>query len=82
LITTHLQDNRGVRDDHMPPGDGAIDWGAVAAALCEVGYVGCVLLELTDQPDTGERRAGIEDELARGARAAEALAAKLPPVAP
>jgi sugar phosphate isomerase/epimerase len=82
LITTHLQDNRGVRDDHMPPGDGAIDWGAVAAALCEVGYAGCVLLELTDQPDTDERRAGIEDELARGARAAEALAAKLPPVAP
>ncbi len=78
LITTHLQDNLGQRDDHMPPGDGTIDWDDVAAALGEIGYPGCVLLELTDQPNTDERRASIQEELARGARAAEALAEKLP----
>jgi len=78
LITTHLQDNRGRHDDHMPPGDGTIDWDDVAAALTEVGYPGCVLLELTDQPAADERRAAIQEELARGARAARALADKLP----
>jgi len=78
LITTHLQDNRGEHDDHMPPGDGALDWDEIAAALCEVGYPGCVLLELTDQPNTDERRTSIKAELARGARAAKALAEKLP----
>jgi sugar phosphate isomerase/epimerase len=78
LITTHLQDNLGQRDDHMPPGDGTIDWDDVTAALSEIGYPGCVLLELTDQPNTDERRASIKEELARGARAAKALAEKLP----
>ena len=78
LITTHLQDNLGQRDDHMPPGDGKIDWDDIAAALGEIGYPGCVLLELTDQPSTDERRASIKEELARGARAARILAEKLP----
>jgi sugar phosphate isomerase/epimerase len=82
LITTHLQDNLGQRDDHMPPGDGNIDWDDVAAALGEIGYPGCVLLELTDQPNTDARRASIQEELARGARAAKALAGKLPAPTP
>jgi sugar phosphate isomerase/epimerase len=80
LITTHLQDNRGSQDDHLPPGDGTIDWDAVAEALREVGYGGCVMLELTDQPSTEARRADIREELKRGARAAQALAARLPAV--
>lgn len=77
LITTHLQDNHGKHDDHMPPGDGTIDWNSVVAALNEVQYPGCVMLELTDQPNSGDRRAHITDELRRGAEAARALAAKL-----
>jgi len=78
LITTHLQDNRGERDDHMPPGDGAIDWDDVVAALTEIGYPGCVLLELTDQPYDAMRRVTIRDELTRGAKAARSLAGRLP----
>jgi sugar phosphate isomerase/epimerase len=78
LITTHLQDNQGQRDDHMPPGDGLIDWDDVAAALTEVRYAGCLMLELTDQPPDDRRRATIKEELARGARAAQKLAAGLP----
>jgi L-ribulose-5-phosphate 3-epimerase len=78
LITTHLQDNHGQRDDHMPPGDGLIDWDDVAAALTEIRYAGCVMLELTDQPPDDRRRVTIKEELARGARAAQKLAARLP----
>jgi len=76
LITTHLHDNHGQRDEHAPPGDGTIDFGRVAAALRETGYGGCVMLELTDGPPA-ERRPTIRDELARGARAASALAAAI-----
>jgi sugar phosphate isomerase/epimerase len=78
LITTHLQDNRGQHDDHMPPGDGCIDWDDVVAALTEIAYPGCVLLELTDQPGDAMRRVTIREELARGAKAARNLAARLP----
>ena len=48
LLTTHLQDNLGQRDDHLPPGSGAIDWPDVIAALQEVDYRGVLMLELTD----------------------------------
>jgi len=78
LITTHLQDNRGQHDDHMPPGDGTIDWDDVVAALTEIDYPGCVMLELTDQPADAMRRVTIRDELARGAKVARNLAGRLP----
>jgi sugar phosphate isomerase/epimerase len=81
LITTHLQDNRGQHDDHMAPGDGTIDWDDVAAALGEIRYPGCVLLELTDQPSDAMRRVTIREELQRGQRAAKALAERLPALA-
>jgi sugar phosphate isomerase/epimerase len=78
LITTHLHDNHGQRDDHMPPGDGRIGWDDVLAALAEIRYPGCVMLELTDQPPDDRRRPVIKEELARGAQAAKRLAARLP----
>jgi len=77
LITTHIQDNLGERDDHMPPWDGTIDWEDVIAALREVEYPGCVQLELTDQPADPERRAGIKEELRRGVEAARKIAEAL-----
>ena len=49
LLTTHLQDNWGQVDDHLPPGSGNIDWGAVLGALHDVGYRRPLLLELTDR---------------------------------
>ena len=78
LITTHIQDNLGERDDHMPPWDGTIDWDDVVAALAEVGYAGCVQLELTDQPSDPARRPVIKEELKRGQVAAKRIADALP----
>jgi len=75
LITTHLQDNHGRADDHLPPGDGTIDWDEVARALAEIRYPGCLMLELTDQP-SADRRPTIREELARGAAAARRLREK------
>lgn len=43
LITTHLNDNRSVRDDHLLPGDGNVDWDRladlVAASSCAAPFV-------------------------------------------
>jgi sugar phosphate isomerase/epimerase len=33
VVTTHLHDNRGERDDHLLPYEGSIDWSATLAAL-------------------------------------------------
>ena len=36
----HLADNFGWEDDHLPPGDGAIDFAMVIARLRQAGYAG------------------------------------------
>jgi len=77
LITTHLQDNHGQRDDHLPPGDGQIDWDDVVAALGEIAYRGCLMLELTDQPTSERRAVGIREEVARGAAKARWMVEQL-----
>jgi sugar phosphate isomerase/epimerase len=33
VVTTHIHDNRGERDDHLLPFEGTIDWNATLAAL-------------------------------------------------
>jgi sugar phosphate isomerase/epimerase len=33
VVTTHVHDNRGERDDHLLPYEGTIDWSATLAAL-------------------------------------------------
>lgn len=55
LLTTHLQDNLGERDDHMPPGMGNINWVDVFQALQEIDYKHTLMLELTDAPTASSR---------------------------
>lgn len=54
LATTHLQDNFGQRDDHLPPGQGSIDWEGTRDALLEVGYQGMFMVEISDCPPERE----------------------------
>jgi len=51
LVHVHANDNRGRWDDHLPPGDGDIDWPAVAHSLRACGYDGWIMLELGCPPD-------------------------------
>jgi sugar phosphate isomerase/epimerase len=46
LATTHVHDNRGREDDHLPPFEGASDWDAALMALQKVGYEGRLLFEV------------------------------------
>ena len=59
LIATHVHDNHGARDEHLPPFDGTIDWPAALIALQKVGYEGTMMLELagTDEPQRTLARA-------------------------
>jgi len=47
LLTTHIHDNRGEADDHLPPGEGTIDWQGFAQAFPWESYQGNFMLEAT-----------------------------------
>ncbi len=61
LVTTHVHDNRGRRDDHLVPFDGKIDWATALMALQKVGYEGMLLFELAS---TGTPREALEKSVA------------------
>lgn len=48
LITTHIHDNGGKKDDHLVPFDGRIDWSVALMTLQKVGYDGTYLMELAN----------------------------------
>jgi sugar phosphate isomerase/epimerase len=45
LRTTHVHDNDGRQDTHLPPGLGTIDWDDWVSALDLIGYEGPIMLE-------------------------------------
>ena len=59
LVTTHVHDNNGSRDEHLAPFDGVIEWPAALMALQKIGYDGVMMLELaaTAPPAAVLRRA-------------------------
>ena len=46
ILTTHLHDNRGKSDEHLPPGQGAINWPATLMGFQKVGYDGVWMFEV------------------------------------
>ena len=46
LLCTHIHDNPGDVDTHGLPGDGCIDFARIGARLAELGYAGCLSLEV------------------------------------
>ncbi len=64
IVTTHLHDNRGKRDEHLVPGEGTIDWDGVLMAFQKVGYDGAWIFELAPSSEPAA-------VLARAARARE-----------
>lgn len=47
LAHVHIHDNHGTYDDHLIPGEGAIDWCAFVDGLRRVRYAGALVLELS-----------------------------------
>jgi sugar phosphate isomerase/epimerase len=52
IVQVHAHDNHGMKDEHLWPGDGAIDWPAAAAALNALAAPPAIVLELSSKlPD-------------------------------
>ena len=58
----HANDNRGDRDDHLPPGEGHIDWLSLVCQLIKWRFQGPLILELAGH--------GTPDEIMERARRA------------
>lgn len=46
LTCLHIHDNDGVKDDHVPPYMGILDWDRFLRGLRDVGYTGCLNFEV------------------------------------
>jgi sugar phosphate isomerase/epimerase len=51
LVTVHLSDYSSDGPRHMPPGNGDVDWSALAVALNDVDYAGPLILETANVND-------------------------------
>ena len=54
LVTTHVHDNGGKKDDHLVPFDGRINWDMALMTMQKVGYDGTYLMELANTGTPGE----------------------------
>jgi len=66
VVTTHLHDNRGERDDHLLPYEGAIDWSTLLPALPSEAPIVLELKEPAAAAGSGDVQAFAE--MLRGAR--------------
>jgi sugar phosphate isomerase/epimerase len=51
VVTSHIHDNHGDKDEHLLPYTGTIDWDAALAALAGAPQPVAMVLELKAQPD-------------------------------
>jgi len=49
IVEVHTHDNHGLRDEHRWPGDGTIDWTAMAEALKGLSAHPAIVLEIANE---------------------------------
>jgi len=68
LHLVHVNDNNGDGDDHLPPGEGRIDWRWVISELERCRFAGSLILELASHKDES-----VADMLGRAGKARDDL---------
>jgi sugar phosphate isomerase/epimerase len=51
IVSVHTHDNNGMKDEHLWPGDGTIDWPAVCASLAALPAATPGILEVESDRD-------------------------------
>lgn len=51
IVSLHVHDNHGVRDEHLWPGEGTVDWPAVKEALSGLAKPPAAVLEIAHKPE-------------------------------
>lgn len=60
LWMVHCSDNRGQYDDHLPPGQGDIDWEKLLLQLARRNFRGALMLEIADTGDNARTLEGAQ----------------------
>ena len=55
MVETHFHDNHGERDEHLPIGEGTINWNTVLQALRDIQYSGLITFEQRNHALNAER---------------------------
>lgn len=63
IVSVHAHDNHGMKDEHLWPGEGTVDWLAAAKALEGVAHPPAVVLEIAHKP--ADTPAGISERMAQ-----------------
>ncbi|MGA9882505.1 MAG: sugar phosphate isomerase/epimerase family protein [Candidatus Acidiferrales bacterium] len=50
VATVHVHDNHGEKDEHLPPGEGTIDWDTAFAAFARAPEMPGLVMELKEKP--------------------------------
>jgi sugar phosphate isomerase/epimerase len=74
VVTTHLHDNHGERDEHLLPWEGTVDWPAALKALQEAPAAPAGLPAVLEMKDTGARAVPLEEMVSVFARFEETAA--------
>ena len=64
IVSLHVHDNHGQKDEHLWPGDGTIEWGSVRDGLASLKAPPAAVLEISQS--LGETPAGIPDRVQKG----------------
>lgn len=49
VVTVHVHDNHGDKDEHLPPGEGSIDWHAAFAGFAAAQEMPALVMELKEK---------------------------------
>ena len=64
IVSVHVHDNHGVKDEHLWPGDGTIDWTGTTAALGKLEAAPAAVLEISHK--LGDATAAIPRKVEQG----------------
>jgi sugar phosphate isomerase/epimerase len=64
IVSVHVHDNHGEKDEHLWPGDGTIDWPATARALKDLAAPPATVLEINQNLNDGQ--AAVAGRIAAG----------------
>lgn len=64
IVSVHTHDNHGLKDEHLWPGDGTIDWAATATALGALAAPPAIVLEISHS--LGEDHHAIQGKIEQG----------------
>ena len=72
MASTHIHDNHGEKDEHLPPYDGTIDWAKAVKTLKTIPG-GDVPLTVELKEKTGPDAPGMVEQLTAAAKALDRL---------